>query len=353
MTDRLGRLGLTLERLAPMLALGLLGVTTVAVLRSAGDTLGYDASAYLQAADRALAGQPLYDPAVDVALGFGVYLYPPPFALAVVPFALLPEPIDLWAWLAAIIAAFLGGTALLPVRPSIRWTIVFLAAVSFPYVYAVKLGQVGPLLYLCFAIGWRALDRPAWLGLSIAAGTIVKAQPIVLFGWMLVTRRWAALAIGLVALVAAATLTTRWLGVATWADYVDLLGRVSKPVTTPGNFTPGAIAYRSGLTVEAATLVQYVAMGATVAVTLFAWLRRDGATGFIAGVVASQLLSPVLWDHYAMLLLLPTALLLERRQWWAVAIPILPWVPIDAVYPLVFGLALVGPIVTAGSRRRW
>ena len=70
--------------------------------------------------------------------------------------------------------------------------------------------------------------------------------------------------------------------------------------------TPGAVAYRAGLSVDAATVVQYIAMAATVAVTILAWLRRDAATGFIVGVVASQLLSPLLWDHYAMLLLLPT-----------------------------------------------
>lgn len=341
------------RRLAPALIVVLFTATSLAIVASAGWTLGYDFKAYAQAAERVLAGQPLYDPAVDVAGGFAIYLYPPPFVAAAIPFTLLPDPSATWAWLLGMIACFLVGTAILPVRTSVRWAIVGLAAISLPFLYGVKLGQVGPLLYLCFAIGWRGLDRPVWLGLSTAAGAIVKVQPAILFGWMLVTRRWAAMAIGLVVLVAAATLATLWLGVATWADYADLLGRVSQPVTTPGNFTPGAIAYRVGLSLEAATLLQYLAMGATVAVTLFAWLRQDAATGFIVGVVASQLLSPVLWDHYAMLLLLPTALLLERRQWWAVAIPLLPWLPVDVVYPLVFGLALVGPIVTADRRRGW
>ena len=77
--------------------------------------------------------------------------------------------------------------------------------------------------------------------------------------------------------------------------------------------TPGAVAYRAGLSVDAATAVQYLAMALTAAVTLFAWLRRDAATGFVVGVVASQLLSPLLWDHYAMLL--PGTLLLQWRQW--------------------------------------
>jgi len=68
----------------------------------------------------------------------------------------------------------------------------------------------------------------------------------------------------------------------------------------------------------------------------------------LVAIVASQLLSPVLWDHYAMLLLLPVAWLLERRQWWAVLIPLVTsavtlFVSLPAViYPAVFWVALLG-----------
>ncbi len=349
----LASIGLALHRLAPILVLILLAATSLAVLGAAGATLGYDFQAYAQAADRLLAGQPLYDPAVDVAGGFAIYLYPPPFALAVIPFAALPDPAATWAWLGFLVGCFLVGTALLPVRPTVRWSVVALAAVSFPFLYGLKLGQVAPILYLCFAVGWRSLDRPAPLGLSTAVGTLVKLQPALLFGWMAVTRRWAALAVGLAALAAIVAGSLLFVGVDTWADYFALLLRVSSPVTTPHNMTPGAVAFRAGLSLEAATAVQYAAMGTTAVVTGFAWVRRDAATGFVVGVVASQLLSPLLWDHYAMLLLLPTALLLQRGQWWAAALPLLPWIPADAVYPVAFGAALVGPILFPGRRRTW
>jgi hypothetical protein len=45
-------------RLGPGLILALFACTTLAVLVNAGSTLGYDAAAYLQAADRLLGGQP-------------------------------------------------------------------------------------------------------------------------------------------------------------------------------------------------------------------------------------------------------------------------------------------------------
>ena len=328
---------------------GLLLLTTGAVLVSAGATLGYDYQAYAHAAQRLLEGRPLYDSNVDVAGGFAIYLYPPPFALAVVPFTFLPGSVGTWAWLGALVAAFLAGTAILPVRPSVRWAVILLAALSFPFLYSVKLGQVGPLLYLCFAVGWRSLDRPVGLGLAVAAGALAKVQPGLLFGWMLLTRRWRAILVGLVACGAAAVIATLITGAATWMDYLVLLGRVSQPVPTPKNMTPGAVAWRAGASLEIATAIQWAAVIATVAITLFAWLRRDAATGFVVGMVASQLVSPLLWDHYAMLLLLPVALLLERRQWWAVVIPLATWLPFDVVYPAAFAVALLGPVVSARS----
>jgi hypothetical protein len=83
-----------------------------------------------------------------------------------------------------------------------------------------------------------------------------------------------------------------------------------------------------------------------LAVAFFAAWRRDPATGFVVWIVASQLLSPVVWSHYAMLLLLHVALLLERRQWWAAAIPLVIWLPVDMVYPVAFTASLIGPILT-------
>ena len=56
-------------------------------------------------------------------------------------------------------------------RGPVRWWIVLLAGLSWPFVYAIKLGQVGPILFLLFAIGWRWLDDPIRLGASVALGT--------------------------------------------------------------------------------------------------------------------------------------------------------------------------------------
>jgi alpha-1,2-mannosyltransferase len=321
-------------------------------------TLGFDFLAYHQAASRVLAGERLYDPTVQATGGFGLFYYPPPFVLAILPFALLDPVVATWVWAAVSMAAFLGGVALIPASPTIRWAIVLLAGLSWPFAYAIKLGQVGPLLFLLFAIGWRWLDDPRAVGGSAAAGTIVKLQPGLIFIWAALTRRWNALVVGVAVLVVAAavaTLVTGGLGV--WTDYITLVRNVSDPIATPHNFTPGAVAYQAGVPAAVAAAIQLVSSVAAVVAVVWAAMRTSAAASYLATVTASQLLSPVLWDHYAMLLLLPVAYLLGNRQWWAAAIPLatsatlLFSVP-AAVYPIAFWLTLVGVLIVGWRQCR-
>jgi alpha-1,2-mannosyltransferase len=340
-----------LQRWLKPAAIVVFPIAVLGIVAIAGKSLGYDYAAYVMAADRVLAGQPLYDPTVTVARGFGVYLYPPPFAIAMLPFAMLPDSAALWLWLAGLVAAFLLGVALLPVGQSVRWAIVLLAGLSWPFLYSIKLGQVGPILFLVFAAAWRFRDRPLVLGVSAAVGGLIKVQPAILFGWALVTGRWRAVAVGLGVGVSVTLGTALLLGPATFGEYIALLRRVSSAVATPQNLAPGAVAFQLGIPEATASALQLVVMVAVVAVTILAWLRLDEEASLVVTVAASQLLSPLLWDHYALLLLLPVALLLERRQWWAAAIPVLGWFG-PVAYPVMFGAGLLGPFLVGRPRAR-
>jgi alpha-1,2-mannosyltransferase len=321
------------------------------------DTLGYDFLAYHQAANRVLAGERLYDPTIEETGGFGLYYYPPPFIFAILPLAPLDPTAAPWLWAGLSAAAFLGGIALMPVPTTVRWVTLLLAGLSWPTAYAFKLGQVGPLLFLLFTIGWRWLDRPAAVGGSAAAGAIVKIQPGLILVWALLTRRWQAVAVGSLVLVVtalAATLTMGGLDV--WTDYVALLRNVSDPISTPHNFTPGAVAYQLGVPTGVAGTIQLVSTAAAAAVVVLAALRASAAASYLVAATASQLLSPVLWDHYAMLLLLPVAWLIARRQWWAIAIPLSAAVFLIGItppiaYPAAFWLTLFA-LLAVGWRER-
>ena len=279
--------------------------------------------------------------------------------LAVVPFALLPPAAGTWLWLALSVAMLVGAIAILPVRPNVRWVVLLLAGLSWPVAYALKLGQVGPLLLLLFAVAWRFLDRPVAVGAVGAIGAIVKIQPGIVLLWAIITRRFRAVAVGAAILVVAAVATTVILGgVGVWQDYVALLRNVSDPITTPHNFTPGAAAYQAGATAGVATAIQLVSSALVVAAFLFAAPRLQADASFLTTVVASQLLSPVLWDHYAMLLLLPVAWLLQHRRWWAALIPLATsaatlFVGIPSwIYPVMFWVTLVAVLNTGLADRR-
>lgn len=334
----------------PVLAIASFALGLSLTLAVAGDTLGYDFLAYRAAAGSILTGAPIYDPTVDVVGAFGLYFYPPPFAVAFVPFALLPSPTAVWIWTAVCVAMTIAAIALMPVTRSVRWVILLLAGIDWAVMYGIKLGQVGPVLLLAFAIGWRLLKSEEALGLVGAVGSLVKAQPGLLFGWALLTQRWRMLVVGLVTGAIILVVTLPIVGLGAWPDYLQTLGRVSSPVTNPKTVTLGAIAFRSGLEEHQASIIQFATIGVTLIGWIYASRWRSAEVGFLATVVASQLLSPLLWEHYAMLLLLPVAWLIERGERWAMAIPIATSIPLLTIappvtYPIVFLVCLFAPIL--------
>jgi hypothetical protein len=318
---RLGEALLTAAVVA--LFLGMVGL----VLSAAGDTRGYDYTCYAGAARHLLDGRPIYDNSFSIAVGTcpATYTYPPPFAVALVPW-LVFGGVATWLWCVAMAACFLAGVALLPVRRDVRWLVVIVAAFDWPLLYAVKLGQVEPILFLGFAAAWRWIDRAWVVGAVTAVGALIKVQPALLAVWSLATRRYraaAAAAVLSVALAAAATLVT---GLEAWGTYADLLRGLNGSLATAHNFAPGAIAHQAGASDAVASAVQLGSVAAAAAALVAAWRWTSAEASLQVTILASQLLSSPLRDHYAVLLLLPTAWLLARGRQWAVAFPLVGWI---------------------------
>ena len=327
-----------------------------ATLAFAGETLGFDFLAYHQAAVRLLDGQQLYDMSFTQTGGFGLFYYPPTFAPLLLPFGALEGGTATWLWIAISIALFLVGVALLPVSRTVRWSILLLAGWSFPFVYAVKLGQVGPILFGLLALGWRWIDRPPWLGVSGALGAAIKMQPGLILVWAVLTGRWRASAIGAITLIALALVATLLTGIGAWGDFFTLLRTVSDPITTEHNFTPGAVAFQLGVTADAASLIQLASTVAVVVVLIAAVRFATDEASYLMTVIASQLVSPILWDHYAMLLLLPVAFLLSAGRWWAALIPLATAWPLvgltpPVIYPLAFWVTLIVTFLVGHAAR--
>jgi alpha-1,2-mannosyltransferase len=347
-------------KLAFGLGLGIALLYGVLIIENAAalGLLGYDYLAYDLAIDRLLAGQPIYDATATEFGPFGLYFYPPPFLLLVLPIALLPQDLAIWAFTGLLAAASAVAILILPVSTRTRWWMALLAALSWPLLYTIKLGQVGPIILLLFALGWRWLDRAWPLGVSMGLGAVIKLQPALLIGWAAVTGRRRAAAIAIGVFVILGVLATVVAGPASWVDNLSLLGRVSRPIETPHAFGVGRLAFEAGATTEVATLVHYANLALVAAVTLYTVFRGSAVASYLAVAVASQFLSPVLWDHYALVLLLPTAWLLDRGRLWAAVIPVLTSTPLVLLeiqapwlYPIAFWLALLG-VAWEGIRDR-
>ncbi len=349
----LGRFGRTA---LPIVACLCLVVAVGATLAVAGDTLGFDFRAYQQAAVRLLRGQPLYDVSFHAAGGFGLFYYPPTFAPLILPFGWLTETTAVWVWTAILLGSFAAGVALLPADRTVRWWIVLLAGLSWPFVYAVKLGQVGPILFLLFSIGWRWLEDPPRLGVGVGLGAAIKLQPALVLVWAVLTRRWMAAVIGVAVLVVLGIGATLLAGATAWSDFVRLVGQVGDPITTAHNVTPGAIAYQMGVSAGVASVIQWVSVLLTLALVVVAARWATAEASYLVAVVASQLVSPILWDHYAVLLLLPVAYLCASGRWWALVIPLVTSLPLIEVtppiaYPVCFAVTLIATL-TVGVRAK-
>ena len=324
---------------------------------SAGNgTLGYDFEAYRLAVENLLAGRSMYDLTATSMGAFGLFFYPPPFALLVLPFALIPGAPGVLVWTVLLIVATVAAIWLLPVSARTRWVVLLLAAFSWPVIYGIKLGQVGSVLLLLFAIGWRWMDRPWRLGLAAGLGTVIKLQPGLVIGWALVTGRRQAALVGIAVFTALAAAITLVAGIQPWADWSTVLGNVSRPVLAENDMGFGRQAFLAGVPLDTATLIHYANVVAIVVVTFLAVLRTSPVASYLAVVVASQFVSPVLWDHYAVLLLLPVAWLIDRGHAWAVLVPLATAMPLVGItpgiaYPTLFWVVLVAVLVV-GLRDR-
>lgn len=348
----------------PIGSLLLLAMMIGLVLGTAGKTLGYDYSCYAGAAQNLLDGKSMYDNAFSIGVGTcpGTYTYPPAFAVALIPWLSLGGAAA-GLWCVAMALCFLAGVALLPVKRDVRWLIVIVAALDWPLLYAVKLGQVEPILFLGFAATWRWMDRASVVGAATAVGALIKVQPGLLAVWAIATRRFRAAAIGIsaaVMLAAAATLVT---GPGAWATYAELLRGLGGTLTTPHNFAPGAVAYQAGASESVAAAVQLASAAVAAAALVASWRFASPVASLQVTIIASQLLVSPLRDHYAVLLLLPVTWLIARGRTWAVAFPLLGWIalfadgsdgawPLAASVPLTFFGCLAAVVAEALMDRR-
>ncbi|HEX8025401.1 MAG TPA: glycosyltransferase family 87 protein [Candidatus Limnocylindrales bacterium] len=331
--------------------------------------LPHDFLAYDGAARNLLAGRPLYDLTATETGGLGLFLYPPSFALLMLPVVVVPSNVAAPIWMVLLTVVGILAVWRMPVSRPIRWVMTLMLGLSWPFIDALAQGQVGPILLLLFVAGWRAVDRPApvapgavpesrrlprerptLLGVAIGLGATIKIQPAVVIAWAALTRRFraAAIAIGVVAILAA--VATLIVGVQAWSDLASVLAATNRPEFTMNSVGVARLAYEAGASSALATQIYLASLVAAAVAVVVAIRRCTPVSSYLVAAVASQLFSPVIWPHYGVVLLLPVAWLLGRGRWWAIlllvpiSIPIADSIP-SVVYPIVFWLAILATIL--------
>jgi alpha-1,2-mannosyltransferase len=308
----------------------------------AGHGGGLDFAIFRRAGEAVLHGHsPLVQPSVQVLAANDKFVYPMPFAIPFMPFAVLPERVGAVCFLLLSVAAILLSLWLLGVRDVRCYGTALL---SLPVIGSLGLGTIGPFLLLLCAAGWRYRDH-ARTGVLIAAAAAAKLFLWPLLVWLLVTRRYRAFA------AAVATITVL---VGLWAG-IDPTGLRRYPETVRllndaqrwKSYSVQTLLISLHASTRTAALVgTVVAVTAVVAVVLLR--RRGDRATFAAAVCAALVATPILWMHYLVLLLVPIALARPRlAPLWLVPI-LLTATPhpesMGIVWRIVFDLAIIGVV---------
>ncbi|HEY4979359.1 MAG TPA: glycosyltransferase family 87 protein [Candidatus Acidoferrum sp.] len=125
------------------------------------------------------------------------FLYPPLFSLLMEPFSRLSLASAYVVWRECNLLVFLLSIFVILrwLEPKPFWPILILsmiAAISFfPYTETAFLGQAGVILLLLWALGvcW-AEEKPLWSALCFALGTMVKVTPVIVVPLFILRRQW-------------------------------------------------------------------------------------------------------------------------------------------------------------------
>jgi alpha-1,2-mannosyltransferase len=279
---------------------------TVAILVGAvGERYAFDFHGGLwQATVDILHGRNPYPPPTVAGVTPGnPFVYPPAVAVLLLPLGVLPFPVAAAVVTVLLLACIAGTLWVLGVRD---WRCYGVAYLSIAVIHGVRLGALTPALAFGLALTWRWRAR-ARAAVPLALIVIAKIFLWPVGVWLLATGRLR-LAFRTAAIALGATVIS-WaaIGFAGLVDYPKLI-KVLSDVYQGRGYSLVAAGLWLGLTPTAARVF---ALAVGVAVLALCW--REGRRGrdersFTLALAAAFALSPIVWLHYFVLLLVPIAI---------------------------------------------
>ncbi len=167
---------------------------------------------------------------------------------------------------------------------------------------AVRLGTFTPFLVLGLAAAWRFRDRKLIVATAVASLILLKLFLWPLLIWLVLSRRAASAALTLAIVAIAGLASWAVIGFAGLSSYPELLSTLAASVQGKG-WSTVALGLSLGVSAAVAKVLTVVIAGAGLAVTS----RRD-FWSFTVAIAAAILMSPIVWLHYFLLLVVPLAI---------------------------------------------
>ncbi len=277
--------------------------------------------------------------------------YPAATAVLLVPFGALPFNIAAAIFVTLLGLAIPAALWIVGVRDFRIYGIVFGTVLAHG---AIRLGTLTPILVLLVAVAWRWRDRRWICASALALGIVAKMFLWPMLVWLVATRRYATAAVS--AALTVVSLLVGWavIGFDGITLYPRLVGKLSDIVGVRG-YSLYALGTRAGLSHGVSHALPYV-VGLLVVAACVLVARRSAAGdrgAFAIAVLASIVLTPIVWLHYFTLLLVPLAIARPRLA-WAWALPFLFWLtPTQEndgnAWSIIVGLVLALAIVIASA----
>jgi hypothetical protein len=308
---------LAFKRVAPILLFGVLPVlvlATAAYVYHHNDNLGNDFQGEFYPEAKLVLHWTNPFPAAHSDLSSGENrIFPIPGALLIGPLTVLSEPWAAVVFVALLLAALLATLWLLGVRD---WRVYGLVAIWPQSIAAMQTGNLTILLGLLVAVAWR-FRRHAWVpGIAIGCAIALKLFLWPLLIWLLAVRRYrSASTAAALGFVGGFLLVLPFISL---HHYLQLL-RGMGSTFGPESYNVIGLLTQSDLASKKVALVVAYLVGGVLLV--LAYRRRS----LPLAVSASLVLSPIVWVHYFVLLVIPIAIRWPRLSatWF---VPMVMWV---------------------------
>jgi hypothetical protein len=240
------------------------------------------------------------------------FIYPPPSAILAIPLGLLEYRIAGLVFTVVLIAATLLTLRVMGVRD---WRCYGAAFLWMPTQWAIVTATLSPLMALAAALAWRYRDRIYRSAVAVGVGSALKVFLWPLGVWLLIARGTKAAFVA--AGVAVGVVGGAWaaIGFADITEYPRLLSTLGD-VWAPRSYSLAGAGI--ALDLPAPRVLPFLVAGMLVGIAFFAARRksRDAETrdriSFVLVLLAALALTPILWIHYLVILIVPVAMVRPR-----------------------------------------